>query len=85
MSRQVDWADRALKDMSRLDRRARERVFDAVRRMADTGFGDIKRLQATDEEVFRLRVGELRVLFSRQASAAITIRRVKPRGGAYQD
>jgi len=81
----VHWTDRALKDVARLDRRTRERIVTAVERLAESGRGDIRRLQGAREEIFRLRIGDWRLLFSENREAAtLVVRRVLPRGSAYQ-
>ena len=84
MSLQVHWTDRALKDVERLDRPLRHRIVEAVERFAATERGDMKRLQGDKSGIFRLRVGEWRVLFSSEAKGEITVRRVLPRSGAYR-
>lgn len=84
MSWQVQWTERALKDMARLDTTTRHRLFVAVDRFAATGQGDIKRLQGAATELFRLRVGGWRVIFSRETNNVLSVQRVRPRGSAYQ-
>lgn len=78
-----DLSRRALRDMRRLDRTTRERIFHALDRLANAdGTLDVRRL--TGREEYRLRVGDWRVLFERDPKArSITIVRVLPRGRAY--
>ena len=84
MSWQVRWLDRALKEAERLDRPTRQRIFDAVNRLAATGQGDVRPLQGRSGE-YRLRVGNWRILFQRDgAQLVILILRVRPRGDAYK-
>ena len=83
MSRQVRWSNRAEKDLERLDRKVRRKIVAAVDRFAQTGQGDVKRLQGLKEETFRLRVGEWRVIFSQEETLLIVILRALPRSGAY--
>jgi len=81
----IHWTDRALKDVGRLDRHTRERIVTAVERLAESRRGDIRRLQGTRDEIFRLRVGDWRLLFSEERdTATLVVRRVLPRGSAYQ-
>ncbi len=54
----IQWTDQSLKDMSHLDRRLRRRIIEAVELLADTGHGDVKRLQGYDPAQWRLRVGD---------------------------
>lgn len=44
----------------------------------------MRRLQGTSEELYRLRIGDWRVIFSYQADSTILVVRVLPRGSAYQ-
>lgn len=83
MSYEIRWTERALKDAGRLDRDARQRILAAVERLAETERGDIRHLQGDKSGMLRLRVGNWRVLFS-QDGAEIVVRRVLPRGSAYQ-
>ena len=62
MSWRAEWTQRALKDVARLDRPMRERIVAAVERFAETGMGDVRRLRGKEQEIYRLRVGEWRVL-----------------------
>jgi mRNA interferase RelE/StbE len=75
---------RALKDVARLDRPMRERIVAAVERFAETGMGDVRRLRGKEQEIYRLRVGEWRVLFARRKTRVILVLRVRPRASAYQ-
>jgi mRNA-degrading endonuclease RelE of RelBE toxin-antitoxin system len=58
------------------------RIFAALRRFAQTGVGDIKRLQGETIEL-RLRVGDYRVRFTEE-SGTIHIIRVLHRKEAYR-
>jgi mRNA interferase RelE/StbE len=80
----VRWTHRASKDLARLDRQTQRRIVAAVERFAQTGHGDVKRLSGLEEEIFRLRVGDWRILFSRSEVLGIRVLRVSPRSGAYQ-
>src|SRR5450759_2352008 len=53
----------AVKDMAALDRGIASRVKQAVERFAETGAGNVKRLQGIDPPAYRLRVGDYRVRF----------------------
>ena len=83
MSRRVEWTDRARKDLKKLDRRTRDRIIAAVEEFARTGRGDVRRLQSTKEEVYRLRVGDWRVFFTLEGQILMLVLRVRPRSGAY--
>jgi hypothetical protein len=46
--REVEWTGTALEDMAALDMGIARRVKQAVERFADTGVGNVKRLQGID-------------------------------------
>jgi mRNA interferase RelE/StbE len=79
----LDYARRAEKDLERLDRPTRQRVLGALGKLAgDPHVGQLRRLKGRSES--RLRVGEWRVLLElHPASRSITVKRVLPRGRAY--
>ena len=78
--REVEWTGTALEDMAALDKGIARRVKQAVERFADTGAGNVKRLQGIDPPEYRLRVGDYRVRFhlevrpSRSSASAIVAR-----------
>ncbi len=61
--REVEWTEAALEDMAALDKGIVRRTKRAVERFAETGAGDLKKLQGVDPPEFRLRVGDYRVRF----------------------
>ena len=82
----VVWSRPALRDLRRLDRAVEERVRAAVRRLAETEQGDIRRLQGEVPPQWRLRVGDWRVRFRfDDKTNRIVVQRVLPRGRAYRD
>ncbi len=84
MSWRAEWTARARKDLQRLDRRLRDRIVSAVENLARTGQGDVRQLRGKYQGIYRLRVGEWRVLFLRErAELIILVLRVLPRSGAY--
>jgi mRNA interferase RelE/StbE len=79
------WTPQAIDDLRRLDRTTAERIVQAVERLAQTAHGDVRRLQGRERE-WRLRVGDWRVIFTRQPKDhSLRILRVRPRGSAYRD
>jgi mRNA interferase RelE/StbE len=80
---EVQWTNRALRVASRLDRPTRERITKQIESFATTGQGDVKRLKGGLEGLFRIRVGEWRVFFSKEEGQLLLIRAVRPRGDAY--
>ena len=64
--KKIAFADQARADVRRLDVPTAMRIFAALRRFAETGVGDVKKLQGDTEES-RLRVGDYRVRFVEEA------------------
>ena len=80
----VRWQPAARRDLSRLDAQVQERILEAVERFAETGQGDVIRLQDVRPPEWRLRVGAWRIRFSRDESERVLdILRVRPRDKAY--
>jgi mRNA interferase RelE/StbE len=70
-----------LKSLRRLGRRDRERVSAAIGALPE---GDVKLLHGA-ERLWRLRVGEWRVIFDRRdAERVIDVLAVRPHGRAYR-
>jgi mRNA-degrading endonuclease RelE of RelBE toxin-antitoxin system len=80
---EIEWTETALADMAGLDRSITRRVKQSVERFAETGVGDVKRLQDIDPPEFRLRVGDYRVRFH-QDDDIMRIIRVRNRREAYR-
>jgi mRNA interferase RelE/StbE len=74
----------AEKDLRRLDPPVRKRVLSGLDRLvAEDRSLDVRRL--TGSEHFRLRVGDWRVIFDYdRESETVLVRRVLPRGRAYE-
>ena len=81
--REVEWTETALEHMAALDRGIARRVKQAVERLADTGAGNVKRLQGIDPPEYRLRVGDYRVRFHLERET-IQVLRVRNRREAYR-
>jgi mRNA-degrading endonuclease RelE of RelBE toxin-antitoxin system len=81
--KEIEWSEESLDDMSALDRKMSRRVKQAIERFAETGAGNVKRLQGIKPPEFRLRVGDYRVRFH-QDGATIRILRVRNRREAYR-
>lgn len=79
----IEWSEPALADLASLDRGLVLRVRKAVERFADSGLGDVKKLQDVDPPTLRLRVGDYRVFF-RQREEGIRVVRVRNRREAYR-
>lgn len=84
MSLDVRITRQAQKDLETLSPIMRRRVAQTIEDWAADGRGDILKLQG-HEGMYRLRVGDVRVLIVRGPEAhTVTIVRVLPRGDAYK-
>jgi mRNA interferase RelE/StbE len=81
--KQVEWTESALEDMAALDQGIARRVKGAVERFAETGAGNVKKLQGIDPPEYRLRIGDYRVRFELNGET-IRILRVRNRKEAYR-
>lgn len=78
------WSENAEKDLRRFDQVNQRRVARVALRFAETGEGEIKRLQGPLGEEFRLRSGNVRIRFQVDSDGTIVILRVLPRDKAYR-
>lgn len=81
--KRIEWTEAALEDLATLDKGIARRVQKAVERFAETGIGDVKRLQSVNPPEYRLRVGDWRARFELD-SEVIRILRVRNRREAYR-
>ena len=80
---EIEWTEAALADLAALDKGIARRVMQSVERFAETGAGNVKRLQTIDPPEFRLRVGDYRVRFHNDGETVIVLR-VRNRLEAYR-
>ena len=82
---QIEYSKEAIKYLNKLDSSAKIRLKKAFDRLSnEPPGGDIKSLQG-QKNLYRLRVGDLRVLFSiNSASDIILVNKIVPRGEAYK-
>ncbi len=81
--RKIVWSEQARADVRRLDRPIALRLFAALLRFAETGQGDVQRLQGRTDEL-RLRVGDWRIRLVQEAEHTLRILRVRHRREAYR-
>ena len=81
--KKVLWSGPARTDIRRLDRDTAMRIFAALHRFAETGEGDIKKLQGKSDDL-RLRIGEYRVRFTQETGDILFIHSVRHRREAYR-
>lgn len=75
----IEYSKKAVKYIDSTDKPTKKRLKEAIEKIP---FGDIKKLQGI-ENGYRLRVGDLRVLFSIEDDT-IYIDNIIPRGQAYK-
>ena len=79
------YANSARRDLRRLDRPIRDRILDALERLADHGPESGTLVKLKGRSGARLRVGDWRVIVELDAlNRAIRVKRVLPRGRAYE-
>ncbi len=76
---EIQYEKEAAKHIGKMDKTAKQRIKTAIEKLPS---GDVIKLQGLTND-YRLRVGELRVLFSVQ-NETIVIKDVLPRGQAYK-
>ena len=76
---EIQYEKDAAKHIGKMDKTAKQRIKTAIEKLPS---GDVIKLQGLTND-YRLRVGELRVLFSVQ-NETIVIKDVLPRGQAYK-
>ena len=81
--KKIAWSERARADIRSLDREIAMRIFAALLRLAESGEGDIKKLQGESGEL-RLRVGDYRVRFTEEPEDTLHIHSVRHRKDAYR-
>jgi mRNA interferase RelE/StbE len=79
----VQFERAARRDLSQLSREDATAVADALVAFAQSGIGDVRKLQARHPPEWRLRVGRYRVLFRRESNA-ISVFAVRDRKDAYR-
>lgn len=84
MSRPVFLSSRAQRDFDTLAPAAKRRVRAGLLAFAETGRGDLKKLRGlgSEQDLFRLRVGEYRVIFA-ATDGEIRVTRIIARSEGY--
>jgi len=77
---QIEYKRKAVKYIDSCDKNTQQRLKAAIEKLP---FGDIKKLTGLEND-YRLRVGDLRVLFTKE-NDRIIINAVIPRGQAYKN
>jgi len=78
----VTYSKTALNYLQKLDRKTKQRIFEAINRLP--GKGDITKMKGQKiQNIFRLRLGSYRVIFLMEKEL-IKILDIVPRGEAYR-
>jgi mRNA-degrading endonuclease RelE of RelBE toxin-antitoxin system len=84
MSQRVLWSTEARADIRAIERDIAMRLLRALSRLLKSGVGNVKQLEGFDPPLFRLRVGDWRLVYRRQGDDVIEIVRVRNRREAYR-
>jgi mRNA interferase RelE/StbE len=77
---QIEYKKKAVKYINSCDKPTKQRLKESIEALP---LGDVIKLSGLDCE-YRLRVGDLRVLFTLEDDGKITVNDIKPRGQAYK-
>lgn len=84
MNWKLVWTRPALKDLKKIGQQEARRIRDKVKRFADTGHGDVKKLTDVDPPEWRQRVGQWRVFMSPDVKLReLRVSRVRKRDQVY--
>ena len=84
MNRQLRWNRQAAADLAHLPGQRQDRVLAALKRLADTGQGDVKKLHGRQNQ-WQLRVGDWRAIITfADQGRIIRVLRVQHRREAYR-
>ena len=75
----IEYGKKAVKYIESVDKQTKKRLKEAIEKLPN---GDVKKLKGLDG--YRLRVGDLRVLFSME-DGIIFIENILPRGQVYKN
>lgn len=74
----IEYSKQSVKAINSMDKRTKQRIKTAVENIPN---GDIKPLKGCNGS-YRLRVGDLRIIFSYPEKNTVLIEKIKPRGEA---
>lgn len=76
----IQYSKQSVKAINAMDKPTKQRIRTAIESLPN---GDIKPLKGSKGS-YRLRVGDLRIIFSYPAKDTALIEKIKPRGEAYK-
>ena len=74
------YANKAVKDIKKIANPTKQRIRDAIKNLPK---GDVKKLAGHDN-LYRLRVGDWRIIFSYADKDTILVEEIEPRGDVYK-
>ena len=77
---EIHYTKRAVKAINGMDRPTKQRIKAAIEKLPD---GDVKQMKGV-AGLYRLRVGDWRVLYLYETKEIILIERIAPRGEIYK-
>lgn len=77
---EIEYAKAAIKAINGMDRPTKQRIRNAVERLPE---GDVKPLSGS-VRLYRLRVGDWRIVFSYPDENTVLIEKIAPRGEVYK-
>jgi mRNA-degrading endonuclease RelE of RelBE toxin-antitoxin system len=83
MVRRVVFSGEARADVRTIDRVTALRLLKALTRFLETDAGDVRQLEGFEPPMYRLRIGDWRILFGRRDNS-IEVVRVRNRSEAYR-
>jgi mRNA-degrading endonuclease RelE of RelBE toxin-antitoxin system len=84
MALRVIWSPEARADVRAVDRETALRLLKALGRFLKSDTGNVKQLEGYDPPLFRLRIGDWRLIYRRSGGDVIEIVRVRNRREAYR-
>jgi len=82
--KRISFSDEAKSNLRAIPKRIAMNILTGIHRLAETGVGDIKKLEGIEPTEFRLRVGDYRVRFTEESGDILRIHAVKNRKEAYR-
>jgi mRNA-degrading endonuclease RelE of RelBE toxin-antitoxin system len=84
MSQRIFFAVEARADLRAIDRETALRLLNALARFLATDAGNVRQLEGFDPPLYRLRVGDWRIIFRKSGDRGIEVVRVRNRREAYR-
>ena len=82
----VVWRSRSRADLDALTPQVRRRALDAINRLSETGYGNLRQLHGSGDPEWRLRVGDWRVILTFDyPNSAFTVLRIQHRREVYRE